>query len=170
MPMSVSTVPGGSPSVMRSGGVSDALQPLRRLARHDEHAGRRDEGREPDVGRADIHLRGLRGQRHRIDAEDAQPLGPEALLALEHRRHQPARLAQRDVVRLRDARAVGMDELLQPVLPHHGGRARIARPRLAIDRLHGGPQRGGQRQAQQQHGELQLVPPPVRQEDGEALA
>ena len=146
-----------------------SLQPLRRLARHDEQSRRRDEGRQPNVGSSDIHLRGLRRQRHRIDAEDAQTLGPEALLALEHGRHQPASLAQRDVVGLRDSRAIGMDELFQPVLAHHRSGARIARPRLAIDRLHGGPQRRGQRQSQHQHGELQLVPPPVRQEDGEAL-
>jgi hypothetical protein len=125
---------------------------------------RRHELDEPPRPLADRQRLGLGGQRHRLDADDPQRAALPPPRPLEDRRDRPALAPQRHVVRDREPPAVARHHRRHRVAPEHGGGPRIARPRLGVQRLHPGPERGRDHQPDDQGGELHRMPPPMPDE------
>jgi len=141
-------------------------QPCRRLRIDVELSGCRDEGQKrPLAGHVDG--RGLRRRGERIDSQQPQADGAGAPFAVEQRRHKPAAASQVKVLRLREPSAIPAGKIAKLILAQHGGGSRIARARLAVDRLHRRPQRGRQRQSHNKGGQLQGAPAPMRQQSAE---
>ena len=110
---------------------------------------------------------GLRRQRHRIDADDAERAAVDLHAAFQQRRDRPSGAAQPDEQVLREGRVRGIDQHRGAGAAEHRRGAVVARACLLVQCLHAAPQRGRRDQADRQCRRLHRMPPPVAQQDGE---
>jgi hypothetical protein len=167
VPMSVKARPGARPSASTTGGRVLAGEPGGGGGGREEEAGAREEGGrvvERDRGRGGA---GRGGQR--IEAEETHAAAGREQAALDHRGDEPARAPEGDIRLLRD-RAAGGLERRQAAAADGLGRAVVGGAGLGVDRLHAGPERGGQREAEDEGEKLHRAPSPVGEKRGEGGA
>jgi hypothetical protein len=146
--------------------VGRATPAARRVRCREDAVGWHDELDETAVALADRHRLGLRRQGHGVDADDPDGRAAHAGRSFQHRRGDPPRAPQRDVVGAREAPPIGPDHGGERIPGDHRSGAGVACTRLAVQRLDPRPERGRKREPDGERRELHRVPPPVRQQGG----
>ena len=167
-PMSTTSVSGGRlafGSMRRQ--VGRAFEPRGGLGRGEGEERRQHEGAQAVEAGAEAG-EALGGQRHRLDADDAQAARRRAggRPRCTGETFQPARrsASQSSSAILPPSRA---STAARRAAAGDRGGAVVARARLGVQRLHAGPERGRRGEAGEQGDELERVPPPVAEERGE---